>query len=409
MLKKKSTFSAFTIIELLVVIVVIGVLATVVVVSYVGVNEKAAAASMKSDLANGSKILELYYVDHDSVYPQTMTDDGNGNYCPTPTDTKYCIKASSGNTLTYDSSSPYDTYTLTASNPASTDSYQIMPGGVPTIVAVAPPISCPSGFIPVPGSATYGTSDFCVMKYEAKRVGTTDSPVSQANGLPWDVRTYAYPIDNLSSLGQNIENCTGCKLITEAEWMTIAQNVLNISGNWSGGSVGSGYIYSGHSDSFGNLLEASASDDDGYYLTGNINPSRQKRTLQLSNGEVIWDFAGNIPEFTQGIIGANQQPGLAGEVNYSWKEWNNSLLLQNGLPNIAMPISTSISGIESWSSSQGIGKLRSNPGYTSTQLYRRGGGEYYDLAYGVGSCGLLSIDFDGSGPYTGARFSSPPQ
>ena len=33
-----------------------------------------------------------------------------------------------------------------------------------------------------------------------------------------------------------------------AEWMTLAANVLSVPSNWSGGSVGSGYIYSGHND-----------------------------------------------------------------------------------------------------------------------------------------------------------------
>jgi len=406
MLKKKSTFSAFTIIELLVVIVVIGVLATVVVVSYVGVNEKAAAASMKSDLANGSKILELYYVDHDSVYPQTMTDDGNGNYCPTPTDTKYCIKASSGNTLTYDSSSPYDTYTLTASNPASADSYQIIPGGVPTIVAVAPPISCPSGFIPVPGSATYGTSDFCVMKYEPKNVSGVAT--SQPSGTPWSSVTLAQAI----TYSQGVTGCTGCHLITEAEWMTLAQNILNISSNWSGNAVGSGYVYSGHSDAM-SPLEASSNDSDGYYLTGNTAPSEQKRTLTLSNGEVIWDLAGNVYERTQGTINAGQQPGLSGESSFTWKEWNNGSLIQNGLPNLAMPISTGIANINTWGSSQKIGKLRSNLGATSQYNYIRGGASYYDGFYGVGSCGILALDLSGSttavGTFEGFRVTAPAQ
>lgn len=30
--------------------------------------------------------------------------------------------------------------------------------------------------------------------------------------------------------------------------MTIAQNVFGVASNWSGGAVGSGYIYSGHND-----------------------------------------------------------------------------------------------------------------------------------------------------------------
>lgn len=91
-------------------------------------------------------------------------------------------------------------------------------------------ISCPSGFIIVPGSITYGTSDFCVMKFEAKNVGGVAT--SQASGVPWN------SISQASAVSTSAAACTGCHLITEAEWMTIAQNVLSVSSNWGEGSVG---------------------------------------------------------------------------------------------------------------------------------------------------------------------------
>jgi len=88
---------AFTIVELLVVIVVIGILAAITIVSYTGIQTKAATASLQSDLANASSQLKLYYVDH-GTYPTSL----DGNNCPLGSapspDTRYCLKSSSNNT-----------------------------------------------------------------------------------------------------------------------------------------------------------------------------------------------------------------------------------------------------------------------------------------------------------------------
>ena len=86
----------FTIVELLVVIVVIGILAAITIVSYTGITGRATQASLQSDLANASQQLKLYQIDH-SAYPTSL----DGSNCPVPADTKYCIKVSSGNALTY--------------------------------------------------------------------------------------------------------------------------------------------------------------------------------------------------------------------------------------------------------------------------------------------------------------------
>ena len=48
---------AFTIVELLVVVVIIGILATISVVSYNGIREKAQIALLKSDLKNSSTLI----------------------------------------------------------------------------------------------------------------------------------------------------------------------------------------------------------------------------------------------------------------------------------------------------------------------------------------------------------------
>jgi len=131
--KAGSKQHGFTIVELLVVIVVIGILAAITVVSYTGISQKAIVAMLQSDLGNSAQKLKLYRVEHDA-YPQTL----DGSNCPTgPADTNYCLKASSGNTLAYSSSSPYSSFSLVATNTNGT-SYQITDGSGPVNVTTTP-------------------------------------------------------------------------------------------------------------------------------------------------------------------------------------------------------------------------------------------------------------------------------
>jgi len=64
----KHRQSGFTIVELLVVIVVIGILAAITIVSFNGVQNKANDVTVQSDLKNIAKQFELYKLDN-GVYP----------------------------------------------------------------------------------------------------------------------------------------------------------------------------------------------------------------------------------------------------------------------------------------------------------------------------------------------------
>ena len=118
----------FTIVELLVVIVVIGILAAITIVSYTGLSSKANVSSLQSDLSSAKKQLALYYIDH-SAYPDSI---GNDN-CPSPADSKYCIKPSSGNTFTYAPTA--------ASNPQSFSLFASKNGTIYSISNNSSPIS----------------------------------------------------------------------------------------------------------------------------------------------------------------------------------------------------------------------------------------------------------------------------
>ena len=88
------TDQGFTIVEMLVVIAVIGILAAVATVSYIGISQRANVASLQADLSSAATKLKLYQVDN-SAYPTAI------NNCPTPTAGNLCLKSSPGNTYSY--------------------------------------------------------------------------------------------------------------------------------------------------------------------------------------------------------------------------------------------------------------------------------------------------------------------
>lgn len=96
--ESKTSKQGFTIVELLIVVVVIGILAAISLVAYNGVTRNAAAATLRSDLKNASTQLDIARV-------QT------GNY---PTGNRSDLNRSEGTTLEY--SSDGTTYCLSASS-----------------------------------------------------------------------------------------------------------------------------------------------------------------------------------------------------------------------------------------------------------------------------------------------------
>ena len=77
--KKYNTRNAhaFTIVELLIVIVVIAILATISVVAYQGITERATVNTLKSSLSSSSRVLAADNATNGS-YPGSKDDANNG-------------------------------------------------------------------------------------------------------------------------------------------------------------------------------------------------------------------------------------------------------------------------------------------------------------------------------------------
>jgi hypothetical protein len=152
---------------------------------------------------------------------------------------------------------------------------------------------------------------------------------------------------------------------------------MSVNSNWRGNEVGSGDLYRGHSDGAPDSpIAASTDDSDGYYGTGNTGFG-QRRTMMLSNGAIIWDFTGNVWEWTSGQVSGGQ-PGKSGESSYAWKDWKDATVkgyaqtpgspLWSPFPAFGTPAAAS------WTfASQDIGQVYSNSGDTSLRGFIRGG------------------------------------
>lgn len=126
----------FTIVELLVVIVTIGILASFVIVSYVGISQKAIVATLKFDLSNAAKQLKSFQaLSPNNDYP-------TANNCSSPGPTEICLKSSGSSVYTlynYNNSASPKAFTLEEAN--GTVTYRITEGTQPVFVNIIPMVS----------------------------------------------------------------------------------------------------------------------------------------------------------------------------------------------------------------------------------------------------------------------------
>ena len=103
----------------------------------------------------------------------------------------------------------------------------------------------------------------------------------------------------------------GYALITNDQWMTVANNIAAVADNWDGGTVGTSSINVGHNDNSPDAALSAGDTLDPCADTGEICDfstwNLQRRTHKLSNGEFIWDMSGNLWEWIDYVIDAVKQ------------------------------------------------------------------------------------------------------
>ena len=209
-------------------------------------------------------------------------------------------------------------------------------------------------WVAVPGDGVYGTSGFCVQKYIPSNV--SGAPTSQTGTTPW----VSINQDDARTACANI----GAHLITNPEWMTIAANIASQDSNWSNGTVGDGTLSRGHSDTNPNqACAADASDLNGWVegsCTGQTQGAlafNQRRTQNLSNGEVIWDIGGNVWQWID-YNNASDKPTPA---NAAWHEFTAMTGSTTTPMSHLVPLNSAQNWWDdTWNSTESIGKI--NPG-----------------------------------------------
>jgi hypothetical protein len=196
----------------------------------------------------------------------------------------------------------------------------------------------PENFLLVTADPSVGTTeDFYVARYEMKIVGRDDGNVeydeayvaqSRPSGIPWQWVNQVQAKAECEALG------AGFALLTNEEWMTIARSIEANPLNWSDNQTHpsgetDAQLNHGHTCRVGTLgvqcrmdqfphsgegLAASIDDSEGCYgyfpVSGETEApaldangwNAYRRTFYLADGQVIWDFAGNVWEWVDWYV-----------------------------------------------------------------------------------------------------------
>ncbi|MEZ4743902.1 MAG: hypothetical protein R3B45_15895 [Bdellovibrionota bacterium] len=154
-------------------------------------------------------------------------------------------------------------------------------------------LTCPDGYVLIQPSPDVGTyKEFCVAKFEMSKDLTSGKAISQPGNLPWTSINQANAKAACTDLGSNY------KLIANEQWMTVARAVEKNPKNWDSANDATKQLPQG------NILnnEKLPAGDDFSPCSGLDSCiasewTAVKRTMELADGQVIWDLVGNVAEW----------------------------------------------------------------------------------------------------------------
>lgn len=118
-MKRRATQSGFTIVELLIVVVVIAIVASITIIAYGGIQARARDATRIDKIKHIAKAIELYRIDN-GRYPAIQDGSGNESSCGSLTDNwGHCDR----NKALSDALAPYMTLDPTSLSSATQGNY----------------------------------------------------------------------------------------------------------------------------------------------------------------------------------------------------------------------------------------------------------------------------------------------
>jgi general secretion pathway protein G len=363
-MNKTNQKNAFTMIELLVVVAIIGILSALIIVGMSSLTQDARDAKRKDEIDTVRK----------AIWSQSSM--GSKGY---PVETSWCCLGKTGNctTLTsalvpdflgklpqdpsYSSSNCEHCY-MYKSDGTTFDLYtKLEKGGAISLSPDSVQISKDKTCDEANGWINTGLG-FCVMQWEAKIQGDNNGnqaysaafvPESRSTGTPWVNISQTQAIAECKSIGAH--------LINNAEWMALARDIESVSSNYTSGVL-----------KRGNVGAVTGGYDGANPEAGVANPLG---TLFLSNGKTINHLSGNVYEWVDYTLsGVGSQPQDPNLTTWGWQEINDVRDFGNnlGYDNVG-PKNTSLD------SSTGAGPILYDSTFSGSALVR--GGFWVDGSY----------------------------
>ncbi len=281
-MKQREKTSGFTIIELLIVIVVIAILATITIIAYNGIQSRAQVATVRANLSSYVKKIETYKTtDANSLYPTSLSQAGitdtSGVIYSVDGNNQYCIMEAAGS-VTYSVSSAQS---LPSPGLCGSTYQYALNGNVNDSV---------NGANGTATNLTYGTGQSGAGNSAGVFSGSSyiQLPSSNLLPLPMSISAWVYPTSFGSGEGVMVVGADpGVRLIigtTGNLWASV-----NISSNWY-------YIYGGpvNLNQWNHLVITVSSSTAITYINGALDSN-----VSLPGGAINYNTS------TPNVIGAD--------------------------------------------------------------------------------------------------------